>query len=138
MIRTPRATSAFSCTRPSHPKARELAESFPEAAEGSVGNPREDLVVYMFSRVTDLENFWKVLDTVGEDRELPVVQRLGWLNVLNPQFADRCRSLRHTPPGFLKHETAEGTRGRRIMLGIFWQGKAFEVLIRLHQIGIVE
>lgn len=53
------------------------------------GNPREDLVVELFGRVTDIENFCAVLATLGLDTQLSAGRRIGWLNALNPHEIDR-------------------------------------------------
>lgn len=63
--------------------------AFTEEAGGVVGNPREDLVVHMFSRLTDLDNFWVVLATLSPKGQRSIGRRLGWLNVLSPHHPDR-------------------------------------------------
>lgn len=70
-------------------QAKVLARVFPERAKGITSNPREDLVVELFGRVTDIDNFPVVLATLGEEAQLSVGRRLGWLNVLNPLQVDR-------------------------------------------------
>lgn len=72
-------------------QARILASVFPERAKGITSNPREDLVVELFGRVTDVDNFYVVLATLGRDAQPSVGRRLGWLNALNPHHMDRCR-----------------------------------------------
>ncbi|CAN0306073.1 unnamed protein product, partial [Discosporangium mesarthrocarpum] len=68
-------------------QARELSLFFPLKLKG--GCFREDIVVHLFSRITDLDNFYLVLDTLGQEGALSVANRLGWLNIFNPHFADR-------------------------------------------------
>eukprot|EP00903_Cladosiphon_okamuranus_P018800 g17294.t1 len=80
------ANAWFSCEQ-----ARILASVFPERAKVTTSNPREDLVVELFGRVTDVDNFCVVLSTLGGEAQLSVGRRLGWLNVLNPHQVDRCR-----------------------------------------------
>jgi len=70
-------------------QARILANAFPERAKGIAGNPREDLAVELFGRVTDAENFSAVLGTLGAGAQLSAGRRLGWLNILNPHQIDR-------------------------------------------------
>lgn len=72
-------------------QARVLASTFPTQFKGGTGNPREDLVVALFGRVADLDNFCTVLQTLEAEAQLSVGNRLGWLNVLNPHHADRYR-----------------------------------------------
>ncbi|CAM9962581.1 unnamed protein product, partial [Choristocarpus tenellus] len=57
-------------------QARELALLFPLKLNNVL--LREDVVVHLFSRVTDLENFHLPLETLGEDGVLSVANRLGW------------------------------------------------------------
>ncbi len=71
-------------------QARALANAFPERAKGIAANPREDLAVELFGRVTDAENFSAVLATLNADAQLSAGRRLGWLNILNPHQIDRC------------------------------------------------
>eukprot|EP00752_Nemacystus_decipiens_P012656 g11210.t1 len=70
-------------------QAKILASIFPERAKGITTNPREDLVVELFGRVTDVDNFSVVLGTLDGEAQLSVGRRLGWLNVLNPHQIDR-------------------------------------------------
>lgn len=62
---------------------------FPERVSGIVGSLREDLVAAMFGRITDLDNFFVVLETLSRDGQLSAARRLGCLNMLNPHHADR-------------------------------------------------
>ncbi|CAM9265396.1 unnamed protein product [Ectocarpus sp. 8 AP-2014] len=78
------ASAWLSCAQ-----ARVLAGVFPERAKGTTGNPREDLVVELFGRVTDIDKFCTVLATLGRDAQLSAGRRLGWLNGLNPHEIDR-------------------------------------------------
>ncbi|CBJ26842.1 Hypothetical leucine rich repeat protein [Ectocarpus siliculosus] len=78
------ASAWLSCAQ-----ARVLAGVFPERAKGTTGNPREDLVVELFGRVTDIDKFCTVLATLGRDAQLSAGRRLGWLNALNPHDIDR-------------------------------------------------
>lgn len=66
-----------------------LASTFPARVKGIAGSPREDLVVGLFGRVTDVDLFCDVLDTLDKAGQLSVGRRLGWLNALNPHHADR-------------------------------------------------
>ncbi|CAM9662920.1 unnamed protein product [Hapterophycus canaliculatus] len=70
-------------------QARILASVFPERVNGMTGNPREDLTVELFGRVTDLDNFSTVLEKLSGNAQLSVGRRLGWLNILNPHQVDR-------------------------------------------------
>lgn len=70
-------------------QARILVSVFPERAKGVTSNPREDLVVELFGRVTDVDNFSIVLATLGGEAQLSVGRRLGWLNILNTHYVDR-------------------------------------------------
>lgn len=74
-------------------QAQILAKAFPERAKGVTSNPREDLVVEMFGRVTDVDNFSAVLSTLGGEAQLSAGRRMGWLNVLNPHEIDRWGSF---------------------------------------------
>ncbi|CAM9285636.1 unnamed protein product [Ectocarpus sp. 4 AP-2014] len=82
------ASAWLSCAQ-----ARVLAGAFPERAKGTTGNPREDLVVELFGRVTDIENYCTVLAMLGRDAQLSTGRRLGWLNALNPHEIDRSLDL---------------------------------------------
>ena len=70
-------------------QASSLARKFPPRVKGITGSPREDLVVEVFGRVTDIDLFCVVLDTLDGAGQLSVGRRLGWLNALNPYHADR-------------------------------------------------
>lgn len=50
---------------------------------------REQAVIYLFSRVIDLENFSVVLQLIPEDRRHLLYRKLGWFNVLNPIAIDQ-------------------------------------------------
>lgn len=52
-------------------------------------HPREDIVVACFSRVMDVENFDRVMDTLEPHAEMNVVNRLGCLNVMNATRLER-------------------------------------------------
>lgn len=67
---------------------------FPDRIKGigaamEAASPREDIAVAMFGRVTDLDNFYLVVETLGEDGRISIARRLGYLNMLNPHYADR-------------------------------------------------
>lgn len=70
-------------------QGKALASMFPETVKGIVGSPREDLVVQLFGRVVDIDNFSTVLAVLSADGQLSVGRRLGWLNLLNPHHPDR-------------------------------------------------
>lgn len=70
-------------------QAQRLATLFPKTVKDVVGNFREDLVVHMSGRITDLENFSIVLATLTHKEQCSVGRRLGWLNILNPHYPDR-------------------------------------------------
>ena len=56
-------------------------------------HPREDIVVACFSRVIDMENFDRVLDTLPPRGQSNVAHRLGILNIFNARRPDRLFSL---------------------------------------------
>jgi len=50
---------------------------------------RGEFIVSVFSRVIDLENFHKVIETVDKEGSISIAHRLGWLNILNLEHFDR-------------------------------------------------
>jgi len=64
-----------------------IASRFPQF--GNEGHPlRESVIVFLFSRVVDLENFRVVLATLPQNNYCGVYRRLGWLNAINPHELD--------------------------------------------------
>jgi Ran GTPase-activating protein (RanGAP) involved in mRNA processing and transport len=64
-----------------------IASRFPQF--GNEGHPlRESVIVFLFSRVVDLENFRIVVATLPVNNYCGVYRRLGWLNAINPHEVD--------------------------------------------------
>jgi hypothetical protein len=64
-----------------------IASRFPQF--GSEGHPlRETVIVVLFSRVVDLENFRIVVETLPPNNFRGVYSRVGWMNAINPHEVD--------------------------------------------------
>jgi hypothetical protein len=64
-----------------------IASRFPQF--GNEGHPlRESVIVFLFSRVVDVENFYVVVSTLPPNNYCGVYRRLGWLNAINPHELD--------------------------------------------------
>jgi hypothetical protein len=64
-----------------------IASRFPQF--GNENHPlRESVIVYLFSRVIDLENFHSVVSTLPATNTSDLYRRVGWLNAINPYEVD--------------------------------------------------
>lgn len=52
-----------------------------------------DVIVASFSRIVDIEGFWKILDKLDDKQQIEVAHRLGWLNILDFEHIDRLYDL---------------------------------------------
>jgi hypothetical protein len=84
-----------------HAKARPLAEHLRQLPDDSkhpwLQKHLADLVVHLFSRTADTENFyWTVLHVLFPDcgARNKIIDRLGWLNVIDPKRPEIMRYVR--------------------------------------------
>jgi hypothetical protein len=55
----------------------------------SVGGPRVDALVALYSRIIDLENLHHIASSFTEEGRAALVYRIGWLNgMFNPMIPD--------------------------------------------------
>ena len=64
-----------------------IASRFPQF--GNDGHPlRESVIVLLFSRIVDIENFRLVVESVPTNNCYNIYRRVGWLNAINPHEVD--------------------------------------------------
>lgn len=48
------------------------------------GSYRVELLIFLFGRILDLQNFYHILRVLTSEEHAAIIARLGWLNILNP------------------------------------------------------
>lgn len=69
-------------------QAAQIIACMPTAFHG-----RPETARILFSRLIDVDNFYKIYDSLSTDDQYMCAKTLGWLNIFNPMAPERCYAL---------------------------------------------